>query len=58
MQLKLRAARKEDCSEISNLTNQLGYPSTIEKISDIMDGVLVHKDHQVFIAEKDNKIVG
>ena len=58
MQLKLRAARKEDCSEITNLTNQLGYPSTIEKISDIMDRVLVHKDHQVFIAEKDNIIVG
>jgi N-acetylglutamate synthase-like GNAT family acetyltransferase len=58
MQIDIRAARKEDCAEITNLTNQLGYPSTLEKICEIMDLVLAHEDHQAFIAEKDKKIVG
>jgi len=58
MQIVIREARKEDCAEITNLTNQLGYPSTLEKICEIMDLVLAHKDHQVFIAEKDKIIVG
>ena len=53
MQINVRAARKEDCEEITNLTNQLGYPSTLEKICEIMDLVLAHKDHQVYIAEKE-----
>jgi N-acetylglutamate synthase-like GNAT family acetyltransferase len=58
MGINVRAAVKEDCSEITHLTNQLGYPSTLEKICEIMDLVLSHKDHQVFIAEKENTIVG
>ena len=58
MQLNVRAAIKDDCSGITHLTNQLGYPSTLEKICEIMDLVLAHKDHQVFIAENGNIIVG
>ena len=58
MEITVRPAQKEDCSEITHLTNQLGYPSTIEKICEIMDLVLAHNDHQVFIAEKENTIVG
>lgn len=58
MSMNVRPARKADCSGITNLTNQLGYPSTLEKICEIMDLVLVHNDHQVYIAEKDNTIVG
>jgi len=58
MEITVRPARKEDCSGITDLTNQLGYPSTLEKICEIMDLVLVHNDHQVYIAEKDDTIVG
>jgi N-acetylglutamate synthase-like GNAT family acetyltransferase len=58
MDITIRSAQKEDCSGITELTNQLGYPSTFEKISEIMDLVLAHDDHQVYIAEKDDKIVG
>ncbi len=58
MEITVRPAQKEDCSEITHLTNQLGYPSTLEKICEIMDLVLAHNDHQVFIAEKENTIVG
>ena len=58
MEITVRPAHKEDCSEITHLTNQLGYPSTLEKICEIMDLVLAHNDHQVFIAEKENTIVG
>jgi N-acetylglutamate synthase-like GNAT family acetyltransferase len=58
MEITVRPAQKKDCSEITNLTNQLGYPSSLEKIGEIMDLVLVHNDHQVYIAEKDDTIVG
>ncbi len=58
MEITVRPAQKEDCSEITHLTNQLGYPSTLEKICEIMDLVLAHNDHQVFIAENENTIVG
>jgi N-acetylglutamate synthase-like GNAT family acetyltransferase len=58
MDITIRSAQKEDCSGITELTNQLGYPSTFEKICEIMDLVLVHDDHQVYIAEKENKIIG
>jgi N-acetylglutamate synthase-like GNAT family acetyltransferase len=58
MSITIRSAQKEDCAGITTLTNQLGYPSTLEKICEIMDLVLAHNDHQVFIAEKDNMIVG
>jgi len=58
MELVVREAKRKDCTDITNLTNQLGYPSTLEKICEIMDLVLKHNDHQVFIAEKDKIIVG
>ncbi len=58
MSITIRSAQKEDCAGITELTNQLGYPSTLEKICEIMDLVLAHEDHQVYIAEKDNKIIG
>jgi N-acetylglutamate synthase-like GNAT family acetyltransferase len=58
MSITIRSAQKEDCEGITTLTNQLGYPSTLEKICEIMDLVLLHNDHQVFVAEKDLKIVG
>jgi N-acetylglutamate synthase-like GNAT family acetyltransferase len=58
MEITVRSARKEDCSGITELTNQLGYPSTLEKICEIMDLVLVHNDHQVYIAIKDDTLVG
>jgi N-acetylglutamate synthase-like GNAT family acetyltransferase len=58
MEITIRSAQKEDCTGLTKLTNQLGYPSTLEKICEIMDLVLVHNDHQVYIAEKENTIVG
>lgn len=58
MEISIRPAQKEDCSGITDLTNQLGYPSTFEKINEIMDLVLAHDDHKIFIAKTDNTIVG
>jgi N-acetylglutamate synthase-like GNAT family acetyltransferase len=58
MNIIIRPAQKLDCTGLTNLTNQLGYPSTLEKICEIMDLVLAHNDHQVYIAEKENTIVG
>jgi N-acetylglutamate synthase-like GNAT family acetyltransferase len=58
MDISIRPAEKQDCSGITALTNQLGYPSTFEKICEIMDLVMAHNDHKVFIAQKADKIVG
>ena len=56
--INIRSANKSDCAGITALTNELGYPSSFEKISEILDLVLKHDDHQVFVAEKDVSIVG
>ena len=58
MKINVRAAVKQDCSGITHLTNQLGYPSTEKKICEIMELVLSHNDHQVYIAEIEKTIVG
>lgn len=57
MQFIIRQAKKEDYSEITNLTNELGYPSSEEKVQEILDMVLTHNDHQLFVAEVDGVLV-
>ena len=58
MKIVVRTAGKEDCAEISNLTNQLGYPSPVEDVCQRMDQILAREGHQVFVAKKNQKIVG
>ena len=58
MDLHIRSAKKDDCPGITELSNQLGYPSSLEKVCEILDLVLNHDDHQVYIVEVDKIIVG
>jgi len=53
----IRTANKEDCPDITQLTNELGYPSSEEKVGEILDVVLKHEDHQLFVAEIDKQLV-
>ncbi len=58
MDLHIRSAKKDDCPGITELSNQLGYLSSLDKVCEILDLVLTRDDHQVYIVEKDNLIVG
>jgi N-acetylglutamate synthase-like GNAT family acetyltransferase len=58
MDLHIRTAKKDDCTGITELSNQLGYPSSFDKVYEILDLVLNHDDHQVYIVEADDLIVG
>ena len=58
MDLHIRSAKMDDCPGITELSNQLGYLSSLDKVLEILDLVLTHDDHQVFIVEIDNLIVG
>jgi predicted N-acetyltransferase YhbS len=56
--ITVRQAHINDRSEITVLTNQLGYPSSEEKVGEILKVVMTHDDHEVFVAQKENEIVG
>jgi len=56
--IKIRRAIAEDYSPITKLTNQLGYPSTEKKVKEILNMVLTHDDHEIFVATADENVVG
>lgn len=58
MSVTIRSAGKEDCTDLTNLTNQLGYPSSPQKTTEIIDLVMNNDNHQVFIAEVGETVVG
>ena len=47
-----------DAMTVNNLSNQLGYPLSIEQTLQNINAVLESKDHTAFVAEYENKIVG
>jgi GNAT superfamily N-acetyltransferase len=58
MEIQIRPAAKKDCSGITTMTNLLGYPSSEDKVCQILEMVLKHPDHQIFIADADNQVAG
>jgi predicted N-acetyltransferase YhbS len=58
MEFILRNVRKEDSKGVKKLAEELGYPSSEEKISEILDTVIQHDDHRLIVAEKDDDLVG
>ena len=58
MNLTVRSAAKTDCSGITDLSNQLGYPSSRNKVAEILELVIKHDDHQVFVAEFGDILIG
>lgn len=58
MDFEIRTANESDCAEITRLSNELGYPSSFKKVGEILDMVLSHDDHQLFVAAADQKLFG
>ena len=58
MQFKLRLVKKEDARGVKKLAEELGYPSSEEKISEILNTVVQHDDHRMVVAEKADELVG
>ena len=58
MDIFIRQITKEDTEAITALTHQLGYPLSSEQISQNISSIMENKDHDAFVAEIDNKVVG
>ena len=58
MSMMIRTAKIEDSSALAALAHELGYPSSQEKIAEILTSVQKHEQQQIFIAEIDQSIVG
>ena len=54
----IRPARLDDCGGITSLTNELGYPSSEDKVCQILEMVLTHTDHQIYVAESNSTLAG
>ena len=58
MNFILRSVIKEDAQGIKKLAEELGYPSSQEKVSEILETVIQHDDHRMIVAEKGDELVG
>ena len=58
MDFVLRPVKTEDSKGIKKLAEELGYPSSEEKISEILETVIKHDDHRMIVAEQENDLVG
>lgn len=56
--MKIRTVSYDDCEQMTELTRDLGYPSSSEKMCEILDRVINHPDHFIFVADVDDKIYG
>ncbi len=58
MEISIRSVRLDDAKSIVNLSNQLGYPSSLVAIEKRLQNVLAHPDNQVLAAFKEEKMLG
>src|SRR6478752_4273579 len=58
MKIIIREMTPNDAMAVNTLSNQLGYPLSIEQTLQNIYAVLQSKDHTAFVAEYENKIVG
>ena len=55
---KIRTATIKDASDISELSNQLGYPSSVSEIKERLESILSSDDHTMFVAySSGNKVI-
>jgi N-acetylglutamate synthase-like GNAT family acetyltransferase len=54
----IRAVSADDCPGMTELTRALGYPSSSEKMCEILEMVMHHQDHSIFVAEIDQNLAG
>jgi ribosomal protein S18 acetylase RimI-like enzyme len=58
MQIAIRVAEINDTQEITRLSEQWGYFSSLEKMQDCLQGILDNQDHIVFVLLLENQIAG
>ena len=58
MKIIIREMAADYAKVVNTLSNQLGYPLSIEQTLQNINAVLESKDHTAFVAEYENKIVG
>jgi len=58
MKISIREMIANDSKAVNTLSEQLGYPLSIEQTLQNVNRVLQSKDHTAFVAEYENKIVG
>ncbi len=58
MKILTRTAKIEDSESITELSNQLGYPSEIIEVQKRLMELLLNNDNCIFVALVDEKIVG
>lgn len=54
----IRSATLDDAESIAGLSDQLGYPTSPERMRERLAIVLPRKDQQIFAAERDGLLVG
>lgn len=58
MMCNIRKALISDSVALNDLSEQLGYPTTVEEVEDRVKYLLNKKEHQIFVAEYKDKIIG
>jgi len=58
MKIGIREMIADDAKAVNTLSEQLGYPLSIEQTLQNINTILQSKDHTAFVAEYENKIVG
>ena len=54
----IRKALISDSVALTELSEQLGYPTTVKEVENRVKYLLNKKDHQIFVAEYNDKIIG
>ena len=58
MNFILRSVVKEDAQGVRKLAEELGYPSSDEKVLEILKTVIQHDDHRMIVAENGDELLG
>jgi GNAT superfamily N-acetyltransferase len=54
----IRPVSFDDCSRMATLTQELGYPTNNDKMSEVLRLVMNNPDHEIYIAEIDDQLAG
>ena len=54
----IREAEPTDISALTELMNELGYPTSIDEMKTRFENIKNHKDHQTFVAADEKEILG
>lgn len=58
LEVFIREITEDDCETLTELVKELGYPSTIKKVSERLSKINSNSCYKTLVAEVDEKIVG